>query len=72
MRLLNKKLHGVNESTKGVVSQTWEKQILHIWTQQEYMSDILWNTYEKLTEEIKSNTLVVVSVCKNADWMFRN
>lgn len=72
MRLLSKKLHGVNESTKGVVSQTWEKQILHIWTQQEYMSDILWNTYEKLSQEIKSNTLVVVSVCKNADWMFKN
>jgi hypothetical protein len=72
MKLLSKKLHGVNESTKGVVSQTWEKQILHIWTQQEYMSDILWNTYEKMSEEIKSNTLVVTTVCKNAEWLFRN
>jgi len=70
-KLLTKKLHGVNESTKGVVSQTWEKQILHVWTQHEYMSEILWDTYERLDENLKSNTLVVVTVCKNADWIFR-
>jgi len=71
-KLLSKKLHGVNESTRGVVSQRWEKQILHVWTQQEYMSEILWNTYEKMSEEIKNNTLVVVTVCKDAEWIFRN
>lgn len=72
MKLLSKKLRGVNESTKGVVSQTWEKQILHIWAQEEYMSDILWNVYERMSDEVKSNTLVVTTVCKNAGWMFKN
>lgn len=70
IHLLNKKLHGVNESTKGVLSQSWDKQILHIWAQHEYISDILWNTYEKLPEDIKSNTFVLVTICKNAEWLF--
>jgi len=72
MKLLRKKLHGVIESTRGVVSQTWDKQILHVWTQSEYMTGVLWNAYEKLEDELKSNTLVIVTVCEGAEWIFKN
>jgi len=71
-KLLSKKLRGVNESTMGVISQAWDKQILHVWTQCDYMAGVLWNTYEKLDESLKSNTLVIVTVCENAEWIFRN
>eukprot|EP01111_Echinosteliopsis_oligospora_P011540 TRINITY_DN3833_c0_g1_i1.p1 TRINITY_DN3833_c0_g1~~TRINITY_DN3833_c0_g1_i1.p1 ORF type:complete len:129 (+),score=18.49 TRINITY_DN3833_c0_g1_i1:568-954(+) len=70
-RLLSKKLYGVNESTRGVISQSWEKQILHVWAQEEYMADILWDTYERLDQTLKSNTVVVVTVCHSAEWLFR-
>jgi hypothetical protein len=54
------------------ISQAWDKQILHVWTQCDYMAGVLWNTYEKLDESLKSNTLVIVTVCENAEWIFRN
>jgi len=70
-KLLSKKLHGVNASTKGVVNQSWEKQILHVWTERQYMRDILVDTYHKLSDELKSNTIVLVTVAENAEWLFK-
>jgi hypothetical protein len=41
-RLLRKKLHGVNESTRSVASHDgWEKQVLHIWCENRTIADIL-------------------------------
>ncbi|PRP81677.1 hypothetical protein PROFUN_01184 [Planoprotostelium fungivorum] len=61
--LLVKKLGGVNSSTRHVLqSNGWNKQILHIWAQHKYIAVELMEAYEELSEEIKSNTLIVISV----------
>jgi len=61
--LLSKKLGGVNASTKNVLtSNGWSKQIMHIWAQHKYIAAELAEAYEDLTEELKSNTLLIISI----------
>ena len=70
-RLLTKKLLGVNASTKAVLKRfRWQKQILHVWAEYKYIAHVLENVYESLSEEVRHNTLVVVTVCENAPWVF--
>jgi len=69
-KLLEKKLNGVNLSTRGIVNQQWDKQILHVWTEHAYMKDILMETYASLDAELKSNTIVLITVAENAPWLF--
>jgi len=73
VRLLNKKLFGVNASSKAVVpTQRWSKQILHIWAQSRYIFDVLVDAYENfMDDELRSNTLVMVTVAENAPWIFK-
>jgi len=71
-RILEKKLRGVIDSTNNACGKDkWKKQILHLWVQQAYVVDILYECYERfITEELKSNTLVLVTVC-NTRWIFQ-
>jgi len=70
-KLLNKKLNGVIESTHSVLSHTWDKQVLHVLVQHEYMIDILWDVYERMIDErTKCNTLVMLSMCKGIPRIF--
>lgn len=70
-RLLTKKLYGVNISSQTVVNKyKWKKQILHIWAQHKYIRDILNNVYNELPCELKNNTIVIITVCENAPWVF--
>mmetsp|Transcript_20276 Transcript_20276/g.77621 ORF Transcript_20276/g.77621 Transcript_20276/m.77621 type:complete len:283 (-) Transcript_20276:287-1135(-) len=71
-RLLSKKLYGVVESTKAVIAPyKWKKQILHVWAQNNQIADMLRAVYDTLIpSEMQSNTVVVVTVAKNADWVF--
>jgi len=73
VRLLQKKLYGVNASSKAVVAaQRWSKQILHVWAQSRYIFDVLVDAYENfIDEELKSDTLVMVTVAENAAWIFK-
>lgn len=71
LRLLTKKLQGVNASTKAVLKRfRWQKQILHVWAQHKYIAQVLEKVYESLSQEVRHNTLVVVTVCENAPWVF--
>eukprot|EP01089_Gocevia_fonbrunei_P007110 TRINITY_DN1814_c0_g1_i1.p1 TRINITY_DN1814_c0_g1~~TRINITY_DN1814_c0_g1_i1.p1 ORF type:complete len:258 (+),score=21.50 TRINITY_DN1814_c0_g1_i1:440-1213(+) len=71
-KLLEKKLNGVNVSSR-LVMQKFHKQILHIFAEREYVADVLAEVYEsELSPELKSSTLVCITVCNNADWIFRN
>eukprot|EP01095_Lingulamoeba_sp_RSL-Kostka_P012520 TRINITY_DN4984_c2_g1_i1.p1 TRINITY_DN4984_c2_g1~~TRINITY_DN4984_c2_g1_i1.p1 ORF type:complete len:325 (+),score=90.77 TRINITY_DN4984_c2_g1_i1:287-1261(+) len=72
-RLLKKKLFGVNESTKAVQQPyIWNKQILHIFAEQDYIFDILKDVYyNELDDYYRNNTLVIITVCnKNNSWIF--
>ena len=70
-RLLTKKLYGVNVSSNTVINRyKWKKQILHIWAQHRYIRDILNDTYNELSRELKNNTIVIITVCENAPWIF--
>jgi len=71
-RLLTKKLFGVVESTKAVIAPfKWKKQILHVWAQTNQIAAMLRTVYDTLIPtEMRSNTVVVVTVATNADWVF--
>jgi hypothetical protein len=73
LRLLNKKLFGVIESSRCVIEEHgWERQILHIFAEKDYIADILRDCLNQIDPELISNTIVIVTVCKNAPWLFYN
>jgi hypothetical protein len=70
-KLLEKKMHGVIMSTQGVSrSQRWNRQILHVWVEHEYMRELIEQAYAQLSAEVKSNTVVMVTTVSNAKWLF--
>jgi len=71
-RILTKKLSGVIDSTRNACGQDkWQKQILHLWAQYEGTVDVLRRCYDKvIPDHLKSNTMVIVTVCENCEWIF--
>lgn len=68
--LLTKKLNGVVHSTRNSVDP-FHKQILHVWAKDRNVGRLLRAAYRKMdNDELKSNTVVVVTVVENADWIF--
>lgn len=73
LRLLNKKLFGVIESTRCVIEEhSWERQILHIFAEKDYIADVLHDALNQVDPDLLSDTIVIVTVCKNAPWLFYN
>uniref|UniRef100_A0A7S4PN38 Uncharacterized protein n=1 Tax=Paramoeba aestuarina TaxID=180227 RepID=A0A7S4PN38_9EUKA len=72
IHLLNKKLNGVVKSTRGVIREhRWEKQILHVWAECDYIAELVRRAYdEEIEDDMKANTMVVCTVAREADWMF--
>jgi len=72
IKLLTKKLRGINESSNGVLEcDEWQRQILHIWTTDEYIEKILHRTFLDLLfrkHELVKNTLVIVTVASEDMW----
>jgi hypothetical protein len=69
--LLRKKLNGVIKSTSGVIREhRWEKQILHVWAECDYVADVLRRAYMALEDEYKANTLVLCTVARDCDSLF--
>jgi len=72
--LLHKKLHGVVESTRGVVERDqWVRQVLHIWATDHYIASVLKAAYVELLiaePELIGNTVVLVTVAEGVDWIF--
>jgi len=61
--LLNKKLYGINESSRLVVDEhKWSKQMLHIWAENQLVADVLSATWKKLDASLTTNTLVLITV----------
>jgi len=77
VRLLRKKLNGVNESTRGVLDHhKWSKQFLHIFAQTAEIAQILKKVYlsaDLIDAELRSNTIVIVTTTiGKVDWIYYN
>eukprot|EP00698_Gefionella_okellyi_P004201 TRINITY_DN13913_c0_g1_i1.p1 TRINITY_DN13913_c0_g1~~TRINITY_DN13913_c0_g1_i1.p1 ORF type:complete len:506 (-),score=77.41 TRINITY_DN13913_c0_g1_i1:59-1576(-) len=70
--LLNKKLFGVVVSSANVVKRDkWCKQILHVWAQSVHVAGVVMSEYQKMDASLRSNTVVIITVSHNANWIFR-
>lgn len=63
-KLLYKKLNGVLISSKNTMEK-WSKQILHVWATSLAVSVLIAEAYNQLPEDLKSNTIVLVTVTEN-------
>jgi len=76
LRLLSKKIKGVNQSTINVQEcDQWKRQILHIWTTNDYIQRILYRVFQRLILSNPSfigNTIILVTVAsEDMWWLFR-
>jgi len=73
LTLLYKKLKGVNLSSKDVIEpDTWMKQVLHVFATESYIAEVLVREYAKLSHELTSNTIVLITVAEGANWIMTN
>lgn len=69
--ILKKKLYGVTCSTRNIVKkQQFKRQILHVWVRTHRVAQLLNKAYKKLKSELRSNTIVLVTVAKNCEFVF--
>lgn len=71
VRLLNKKLSGVLQSSQNSMDQ-WNKQVLHVWATSDDVANVLVTTYSSLNHHVRANTVVIVTVAHNAQDIFSN
>jgi hypothetical protein len=70
-KLLEKKLSGILSSTDNVYEEfKWEKQILHVWATSDAVRAAFEHQYNKLSDALKANTLVIVTVAEKCSWLF--
>jgi len=68
--LLMKKLDGINWSTRNGQDK-WEKQILHVWTNSQKTAEIINYEFEHtMTDELRTNTVLFITITKNAPWLY--
>ncbi len=70
--LLKKKLKGVKQSSKNMLFPTWEKQILHVWVYDENIARTLYDAWNEMDDDIKMNTVVLVTLAQNSSELFIN
>lgn len=69
--LLMKKLKGIRVSTAGVDPvDSWERQLLHVWAQDQRISDLLEDTFDALPQEVRGDTILICTVAPNDPWLF--
>ena len=69
-RLLSKKLAGINISTRNIQNMRWRKQVLHIWARTYRDAQLLESVYLTLPPELRTNTIVLITLCHGADWIW--
>lgn len=69
--LLMKKLTGVLNASKNAL-EGWQKQLLHVWTPTRQVAVIVQRAYEQLEEDVKGNTVVLVTTACTATELFIN
>ena len=71
--LLRKKLFDILVSTRWVVKEdAWERQILHIFVQNQEIQVICKHVYQSLHPIIRADTIVICTVAGNENWIFHN
>jgi len=67
--LMNRKLFGINESTKNVTEEhSWHKQLLHVWCESEEIAALLKHSYEQGIEaSMKQDTFVLLTVVASGE-----
>eukprot|EP01097_Dermamoeba_algensis_P001139 TRINITY_DN1425_c0_g4_i1.p1 TRINITY_DN1425_c0_g4~~TRINITY_DN1425_c0_g4_i1.p1 ORF type:complete len:202 (-),score=42.21 TRINITY_DN1425_c0_g4_i1:140-745(-) len=72
--LLTKKLYGINVSSRNVIKEhSWKKQILHVWSESEQVTCALMREYDKLDQDIQSNTILLITqTTQAARWIYRS
>lgn len=63
-KLLLKKLHGVNQSTRNVEdADAWSKQILHVWCESQSLAELVAVCFrQKMTPQAKRDTFLLLSI----------
>ena len=62
---------GVVQSSRNTLEH-WSKQILHVWATSKHVANVVTQAYDVIPENIKSNTVVLVTVADNAMEIFAN
>ena len=74
IKLLTKKLVGINESTESVLQcDQWKRQILHIWSTHKYICKILKQVVKELMitqPQLTSDTIILVTFANDIEWIF--
>lgn len=70
--LLTKKLKGVIQSSRNTL-ENWTKQVLHVWSVSNDVTNTLIKVYEMLPTELRSNTVVLITTTtKTCDFIYLN
>lgn len=69
--LLRKKLKGIRQSSRNSLLK-WDKQILHVWLFDENVVYALLSAWADLEPEMKSNTVMVMTLATNSTEVFIN
>lgn len=75
--LLEKKLIGIKESTKNQVIRFgefgWSKQILHIWTSNHKISELIREEFINISSDIKGDTILLITISlKGGEFIFKS
>jgi len=68
--LLNKKLYGVQESSRCVQPTAYTQQVLHLWAMTPAVAQTVQQAFDAAEPDLKGNTVLVITVCHNCDWLF--
>lgn len=68
--MLAKKLLAINISSRNVRNYAWRKQVLHVWARTYRDAQLLEREYLKLAPDLRTNTIVVITLCHGVDWIW--
>lgn len=69
--LLTKKLKGVIQSSKNTL-EDWNKQILHVWSVNNDVTNTLVKVFDRLPASVTSNTVVLVTTTTKSNFIYNN
>jgi len=68
--LLARKLTAINISSRNVRNYFWRKQVLHVWARTYRDAQRLERQYLNLPPELRTNTIVLITLCHGVDWIW--
>ena len=69
-RLLIKKLHGINASSRNVQNHSWRKQLLVVFTFSHSDCAVLEREFQTLSAELRANTVLLVTRTNGVQWIW--